>query len=144
MLGKRFRSDKAGIAVEFAIVAPILLMLIVATVDIGLALSDYMKLTSAIRTSFDYALVKKDDDLAGIENRVKANAGSATVSAAATCTCDGAAMASCSVTCAGTMSKFITVTASQQYTPLFDWPFLPLEPGQDYMLIDIVGEFQVE
>lgn len=141
---KRLRSDEAAIAVEFAIIAPILLLLAVASIDIGLALSDYMKLTSAIRTSFDYALVKKDNDLAGIENRVKANASSATVSAVASCTCDGSAMGSCSATCSGTKSKFITVTVSQQYKPLFDWPFLPLESGHDYMLIDTTGKFQVE
>lgn len=60
---KDFIKNNTGIAaVEFAFIAPILLTLLIGTVDIGLYLNDKMKLEAISRAAAEYLIVSRDED----------------------------------------------------------------------------------
>lgn len=54
---RRFRSDRAQSLVEFALVTPMLLILVFGIIDFGLGLRAYISVTSATREGARYAAV---------------------------------------------------------------------------------------
>ncbi|WP_244571272.1 TadE/TadG family type IV pilus assembly protein [Mesorhizobium carmichaelinearum] len=158
------RHQKTGVsAVEFALVSPVLLLILAGTVDIGGALKAKFELSSAVSAGSNYALLNGDkvnssggSTLAGniatvVTSGLSGNGGSiqvvinngaslaynATTSAATQtgtaanadlCYCPGSSGAvawSTPVTCGsicsagGIAGKFVTITASKPYTPIF-------------------------
>ena len=158
------RHQKAGVsAVEFALVSPVLLVILAGTVDIGGSLKAKFELSSAISAGSNYALLNGDKvnstgggALAGniatvVTSGLSSNGGSiqvvinngatraynATTSTATQsgtaanadlCYCPGSSGAvawstpvACGSICSagGIAGKFVTITASKPYTPLF-------------------------
>ena len=158
------RHQKAGVsAVEFALVSPVLLVILAGTVDIGGSLKAKFELSSAVSAGSNYALLNGDkvnstggSALAGsiatvvtsglgsdggniqvIINNGASLAYNATTSTATQsgtaanadlCYCPGSSGAvawstpvACSSICSagGIAGKFVTITASKPYTPLF-------------------------
>jgi Flp pilus assembly protein TadG len=158
------RRQKAGVsAVEFALVSPVLLIILAGTVDIGGSLKAKFELSSAVSAGSNYALLNGDkvnssggSALAGniatvVTSGLSSNGGSiqvvinngatlaynATTSTATQsgtaanadlCYCPGSSGAvawstpvACGSICsAGSIAgKFVTITASKPYTPLF-------------------------
>ncbi|TSE02510.1 pilus assembly protein [Mesorhizobium intechi] len=158
------RRQKAGVsAVEFALVSPVLLVILAGTVDIGGSLKAKFELSSAVSAGSNYALLNGDKvnstgggALAGniatvVTSGLSGNGGSiqvvinngaalaynattstatqsGTASNADLCYCPGnagtvawSAPATCGSVCGagGLAGKFVTVTASKPYTPLF-------------------------
>ncbi|GLQ78307.1 hypothetical protein GCM10007881_18230 [Mesorhizobium huakuii] len=158
------RRQKAGVsAVEFALVSPVLLVILAGTVDIGGSLKAKFELSSAVSAGSNYALLNGDKvnstgggALAGniatvVTSGLSGNGGSiqvvinngatlaynATTSTATQsgtaanadlCYCPGSSGAvawstpmACGSICSGggIAGKFVTITASKPYTPLF-------------------------
>ncbi|WP_051370700.1 TadE/TadG family type IV pilus assembly protein [Mesorhizobium loti] len=158
------RHQKAGVsAVEFALVSPVLLVILAGTVDIGGSLKAKFELSSAVSAGSNYALLNGDkvnssggSALAGniatiVTSGLSSNGGSiqvlvnngatlaynaATSTATQTgtaanadlCYCPGNSGAvawsspvACGSICSagGLAGKFVTITASKPYTPLF-------------------------
>ena len=158
------RRQKAGVsAVEFALVSPVLLIILAGTVDIGGSLKAKFELSSAVSAGSNYALLNGDkvnssggSALAGniatvVTSGLSSNGGSiqvvinngatlaynATTSTATQsgtaanadlCYCPGSSGAvawstpvACGSICSagGIAGKFVTITASKPYTPLF-------------------------
>ncbi|AID29349.2 pilus assembly protein [Mesorhizobium loti] len=158
------RRQKAGVsAVEFALVSPVLLVILAGTVDIGGSLKAKFELSSALSAGSNYALLNGDKvnstgggALAGniatvVTSGLSGNGGSiqvvinngaalaynATTSTATQsgtaanadlCYCPGSSGAvawstpmACGSICSGggIAGKFVTITASKPYTPLF-------------------------
>jgi Flp pilus assembly protein TadG len=121
-------------AAEFALVLPILTVLLFGAVDVsGLAWAK-MQVGAAARAGASYALTYGFDE-AGI-NLAVANATGLTVTAGTpteTFGCPDAAIgiavaADDSTPCAGSgelPGNYVTVGASADYTPIFGWPGLP-------------------
>ena len=58
--GKRFVAGESGVsAIEFALIAPILVLILVAGLDLGLALRQRFELNSALNAATSYALVNR-------------------------------------------------------------------------------------
>ena len=132
---RRRGRDRAGVAaVEFALIAPLLITLLGAAVDLGNAIDRSIRLENAARTGAQYA-TRAPGDTAGAQAAALAvltaipgwSDASVTVSAMA-CTCLGANGAGTGTpnagtcgTCPGTSgeARYVTVTATRPFTPIF-------------------------
>lgn len=116
-----------AVAAEFAVVLPILILLIVGLFDYGGAVVMSTKLESAARAGLQYAM-KYPADAAGIVYAAQ-NATDDTTMTVGTptlfCTCGSstAAPVPCTSTCAaGTLRDYVSLTTSQTYTPPVGFP----------------------
>jgi Flp pilus assembly protein TadG len=125
--------DARGVtAVEFAIVAPGLLLLMICTIDLGMGLYRKMQVESSAQAGAQYAIAHGFS--ASIAN-VVVNATTFPGIAASPapnqfCGCassTGVTSASCSSTCAGggVAGTYVTVSAQGTYTTLLPYPMLP-------------------
>ena len=137
------KSERGTSAIEFAITAPVLLIGLIIVTDVGLAVSDRMRLDQAARAGAEFAMNSVDDDDT-IEDMVKASATGAygddlddvdsskipDVDAEMFCECPDApgAAASCTTLCTGDVvpSAFWRIEASKNYNGVFI-PSFPIE-----------------
>ncbi|MBL8583494.1 MAG: pilus assembly protein [Rhizobiaceae bacterium] len=159
----RFCQDKAGVStVEFAMVTPVILLIMAGTLDLGRALMTRFEVTSAVSASTNYALLNADrvnsksgsalateiatvaasslqsnqGDITVVINNgssVNVNNGtpqpSGTAANADSCYCPTmsgysvtwGSTKTCGSACSGggLAGKFVTITASKPYTPMF-------------------------
>ncbi|HEV7265132.1 MAG TPA: TadE/TadG family type IV pilus assembly protein [Falsiroseomonas sp.] len=111
---------RAGTAtLEFAIVAPVLVAILVGLMDWGLAVESRLRLQTAARAGAQYAITSPTDT-AGITAAVQAAAPDfASLSTSSTgiwCECGGTATA-CTNSCLAGMQRFLRVDVSHPYTP---------------------------
>ena len=109
------RRERGQSLVELAIALPMLLLLLLGTVDLGRAYADYVALKNAARDGAGYGILKPTDT-AGMTSRVLAAGVPSGTTATATCT------GSCAtVDATGT----VVVTASSTFSPVtlgfFSW-----------------------
>jgi len=71
--------------IEFALASPVLLLLLLGTIDLGRMYADYVGLKNAARDGAGYGILKPTDT-AGMESRVLAAGVPAGTTATATCT----------------------------------------------------------
>ncbi len=135
------RSTRGTSAIEFAIMAPILIVGLLIVTDVGLAVNDRMRLDQAARAGAEFAM-NSVDEADTIEDMVKASATGAygddlndvdssripEVEAEMYCECPGApgVSASCSNLCAGDIvpSAYWRIEARKD----FDGVFVPAFP----------------
>lgn len=137
--GKAFREARRGaVAVELALLAPVLAFMLVGAIDFGNYIYQRMQLKNASRAGAQYAIQSSSDpfDNAAIDAVVRAasniDAG-ASVTSGAFCGCvDGSESAPdslgvCSGTCAGGEfpALFVRVTVSDTFSTLFPYPGIP-------------------
>jgi Flp pilus assembly protein TadG len=109
-------------ALEFAVVAPVLLLLMLGANDFGNALQQWTRLETAARAGAQYALAFPTDQT-GIEEAALNGlqptwqAGTAVT---VQCSCDATAQA-CSAACTGEIR--ITITTRRAFEPLFFFLF---------------------
>jgi Flp pilus assembly protein TadG len=119
MRALRHRRRAGTATVEFAIVAPVLLMIVLGLMDWGLALEQRLRLQTAVRAGAQFALTAPTDT-AGITAAIRAAAPDlASLSANSSgvwCECAGTAM-SCTGSCLPGLQRFLRVDASHPYTP---------------------------
>lgn len=127
---------RGSIAVEAALIIPLLTLLFAGAVDFGAAMMARTELFNAVHAGVLYALVYPDN-LAGAITAVgqasSTEAGAGTISATATASCrckDGTTISgSCSATSACSASKddyqIINISATQNYNLLISFPGLP-------------------
>jgi Flp pilus assembly protein TadG len=147
-----FFLDVAGaVAVELGILAPLLVILAVGIVDLGNLLNNDQALAAAARIGAQYARnsttcqtgiqVLNTPQVStacgnGIQsamtNSMNYSAGALTFPASfpLTCQCDDATAIACTSSCAAAARPapnrvFITVSASQSFTPMIAWPGMP-------------------
>ncbi len=133
VLSAALRCRKGASAVEFALVAPILVAMLVALGDLGTAVFERMEVASAAQAGAQLAATK-GWDAASIENAVTSASGLATITATPaptqSCGCpSGGAITTvqCGSACpdgapAGT---YVTVNAQAQYSTIVSYPGLP-------------------
>lgn len=143
MLTRLLRARRGAAATEFALLMPVLAVLIVAAWDLGSAYNHYVRLTGAVRTAFSFVLAGKGADLPGITKYVQANAPNATVNPVMECTCNGIVQI-CATACNTNFARYVRITATDRYTPIFAWPYIPLADGEDYVEMSTTLEMQVE
>lgn len=120
------RADSRGIAaVEFAIIAPVVLLLLAGATDLGRAVESSIRLENAARAGAQFAL-RAPNDTAGIRAAAEAGAGpGATVTVTRPpCQCPTAtgangAVVDCNASCATGMARYVRISITQPFVPLF-------------------------
>lgn len=125
-------------AVEIALTMPILLLMIVAVVDVGMALHRKMTMEQAAKVGTQFGMLRKpiQGDVTNIrtaaQNALPAswfeagNSEPATVTPALTCECPSLGTVACSTTCpAGEQrTTLLTITVTKVHKPLFNYPLM--------------------
>lgn len=131
----RFLENTNGVAaVEFVLIAPILLLLLIGLVDFGLYINAKMKLENMARASSEY--VRNGGDPNNLTADVLAYSGSSdsansfddiTLTTSNVCECDDNVETDCATGCAadGYMREFIIINLDMTYNTLFPYPGLP-------------------
>lgn len=131
---KNYFSSECGVAaVEFSMLAPILILLMVGVMDMGLYVRDKMKLEQISRASVDYVLnggLEENIQTEVLEYYDSEHVSDYTVTAERVCTCsDGVAQDCGAVTCDfGDYSRqYVQVSINRNYSTLFPYPGIPEE-----------------
>lgn len=141
----RLRGEDSGVAaIELALVAPILALIIVAIVDFGLAYARQMTLANGVRAGVQYAMVRRpvQGNTGAIAQTVADNASvpvaNVTVSWVCTCSDSGGAAPTCSVSdCGGTdVDHSIRISVTESYTMILSYPGMsnPINLGDQVLL----------
>lgn len=129
----RFARDDHGIAaVEFAFVAPVLVLLLVGMIDFGMYINQRMQLENLARSATEYVI--KGGSEANVMSDVIAGSGQIedeemdeiTSSASSTCECDDGVEVICGDGCGGGYERrFYAFELTRTYTPMFPYPGIP-------------------
>ena len=105
-------------AAEFAIMAPVLILLVFGTYDLGNAIQLDLRLERVARAGAEYAIANSSDETA-IKNFVLgASPDLLAAEVTVSCGCAGVAMASCSALCASTAAHTVSIAVQRSVTPL--------------------------
>lgn len=121
-------------AAEFAIVAPVLLSLFGAAMDLGSAIERSIRLANAARAGAQYATAAPSDTTgaSSLASSLITDLTGSSVTVVATCACPSSTTTStgnavpCNSTCGSGMAQYITVTVTAPFTPIF--PFSSMLP----------------
>lgn len=126
------KEDRGNMAVEFALLSPIFLILLAAVADYGIAALELSELRAAARAGVQ-AVLNDRNDLDGALAAVEAVAPDADIEVEKVCECsDGSEVACAGEICpSGGVRQIVTVTASRDLVLMVPWPGfqdpLPLE-----------------
>ncbi len=129
-----FRCDSGMAAVEFAILASVLLLIIMGLSDYGLAIYYRMQVESASLVGAKYAAAYPTDTAgitAAVNNATPISAFTSVVPVKV-CECADAlgTSVSCSTTCPGSsLNEYMSVTVTYSYVPMFANSYLTIETG---------------
>jgi Flp pilus assembly protein TadG len=128
------RSCQGSVAVEFALVVPVIIVIGVGIVDFGMLAAKSAGLVASARIGGEYAR-HHPLDTTGIQYSMQSAMSSAPALTFPTkfawsCECDDATPIACSQSCStngrpGPNRVFMRVSASQIFTPLVPWPGFP-------------------
>lgn len=127
------QTDKGVAATEFALAAPMLILLMVGILDLGSYIHDRLKLEQISRAAADYVVQGGSEEnitLDVLSYYDATRTDSYTVVAERVCTCnDGAAQDCSAVSCEfGDYSRqYIQVTIDRTFSTLFPYPGIPSE-----------------
>ncbi|MDB5316891.1 MAG: hypothetical protein JWO24_2735 [Rhodospirillales bacterium] len=112
--------NRRGVAaVEFAVIAPVLIILLAGAANVGLAVDHTIQLSNAARAGAQYAIANQNDLTGAATAALAALPGSnPPPTAIMTCTCPpsgqstGGTAVGCTTTCATGMARYVTVTVT--------------------------------
>ena len=128
MTWKHSRGKREGaVAVEMAVLAPILLLMVIGLLDYAGAIQRSIRLEGAARVGVQTALADPSD-LAGIRAATLAasdlEADITEITAERICTCGDGTVIDCGNVCADGRRVFVDVTVSQPYRTILPYPGL--------------------
>ena len=123
---------KGTAMVEFALVAPFLLLTMSGTWDFGNAIIQHERMESAARAAVAYGIQNPTTatDFAGMTQAARNDANDAKnalqIAATQTCTCPGGGAVACNGVSAGNVPPwtYIQVQVQEPYTTVFPYPFV--------------------
>lgn len=122
--------DRGISAVEFGLIMPFLLVLLLGLMDFGAAGIHRMQMANSVRAGLQYAMVRRpvEGDLSGIEAAVDKAApeaeGPRTRTVTLYCQCPDGTAAACTATCAtGDRSSYVSIVMQEQYRMILGLPF---------------------
>ena len=126
------RCSRAAVAVELALLTPVLMLMLLGVIDFGGAIYERMQLTSAARAGVQYAgqSANNVNDTAGILQAVQTagslDAGDITITTTQFCGCADGSAATCGDTCGGggSAGTYVSITVVEQYSTIFPYPGL--------------------
>ena len=120
---------RGAVLVEFALSAPLLLLLLAGVLDFGMALRTATSVADAARAGAQFGSLSAANALntAGMKtaalNAAPGIAGM-TASAAKSCQCAGGGVVNCTGSCAGGMLVYVTVTTAATAPTVFNYSVL--------------------
>lgn len=127
---KRTLRDRGSALVEFALVSPLLLLVLLGAIDFGRVSYEAMALTNGARAGVQYGAqsIGKSSDLSGMQTAaIRSTSLDVTgVAAAASrrCECDGTLIL-CTASCGGVTRVYVTVTTSKNFFTITQFPGFP-------------------
>jgi Flp pilus assembly protein TadG len=131
---RRSVSCNGNVAAEFALLAPMIIVIAVGIADFGMLATKSATLAGTTRIGAEYGRLYPADTI-GIQNCMQSSmtfAPTLTFPASfpQSCECDDRTSIACSESCAtvgrpGPNRVFIKISASQAFTPLVPWPGIP-------------------
>jgi TadE-like protein len=128
-----FGSDGSA-AAEFALLAPTIILIVAGISDFGMLATNSAALAASTRIGAEYAR-GHPTDIGGIQNSMQRAMRSTPAlifpaSFPESCECDDGMSIACTESCAtigrpGPNRVFVTISASQAFTPLVPWPGIP-------------------
>lgn len=126
------RCERGVAAVEFALIVPVMMLILAAIVDFGLYIHDRMRLDDLARATAEYVVQGGDQD-AAVTNIVEtsnifaegaADGTPVTSEALEECSCGDGVRVDCEDTCENGefMRRYFAVTLEKDFTPFFAWP----------------------
>lgn len=128
---KLFRlKDKSGsVAIEMALLAPVLVILLTGMFDFGFAVYERMKLASAVRAGIQYALHHSaDPDIVRqtVLGALGAESVGTTVTVSQTSECSDGSAVGADGSCANSWRRtFVNISAERPHATLFQYPAVP-------------------
>jgi Flp pilus assembly protein TadG len=130
-LFRSIMADSSGVGlIELAFILPILLLLILGTIDLSRFVAARLDLEQAAQRTTDYALALRPTNANGtyLKNEAVAASGvpAANVTVDIFLECDGVRQSSFNNTCASgeTRARYVSVSIVEQVQPIFDWASL--------------------
>ena len=127
--------QKGSAVVEFAVVLPVLVVVLMGTIDFARVMYWAMALTNAARAGVQYGALSlaNSADTAGIQTAAQNSAASdlpggiAAPIVARTCSCNGGAATAgvCSASCTNPLRVFVSVTTTKTFTTAMHYPGVP-------------------
>jgi Flp pilus assembly protein TadG len=120
-------------AIEFAIIAPVLMLMTICTIDMGIGFYRYMQVESAAGVGAQSAALhgfNTSNIASAITNATSYSGISASPAPSQFCGCpstSGIEVATCGSTCTGgaAAGTYVTTSAQSTYTPIMSYPLLP-------------------
>lgn len=117
------RDDTAVSAVEFALIAPVLMILMLGMFDYAVLIFHKMELVGAVRSGAQYALIDSSATAAikqTVINSTNLPTNTLNVTVTNFCECPDGSGTACGGTCAtGSVHYYTRVSGSYDYTPIF-------------------------
>ncbi len=120
----RLKRDARGtIAVEFALIAPVLIFMTMGVADYGRAMTQRSQLDAAARAGLQ-VLLRNFNDVNGARTAAQGMAAGASVTATVVCVCPNGATISCtSGNCpTGVKKRTATIAVTRPFAMLVPWP----------------------
>jgi Flp pilus assembly protein TadG len=123
LLNRLLRDARGAIAVEFALTAPVFILMLIGLADYGLAARQRSTLDAAARSGLQ-ALLNNPGNMVQAKTVAETIAADATVDAGMACSCiDGSTVDCTAGTCAnGAPRRVVIVSATESHALLFPWP----------------------
>lgn len=124
-----WRDESGASAVEFIMMAPIFIVLLVGTVDFGFFMTEKMRLQTVAQVTADYVSQTQVDDNAQVvaAESYDGDFEDVTLTSNFTCECSDGTAQECPVSCGDDdyQRRFVDVSASAVFEPIFPYPGLP-------------------
>jgi len=124
------RSRRGAVAVEFALIAPVMVIALIALADYGLMVYQNTQLSEAASAGARFALQPgNEDNDAGIQAAALAalpDSLDASVAVTRECRCPTGAAVDCGSTCSGdvTPGRYVRILVTCPYAMIFDYPYI--------------------
>jgi len=121
---KRFRYNQDGAsAVEFALIAPVMIVMLLGLLDYAIGAFHSMELESAARSGAQYAMLDSSDTSViqtTVENSTNLDTDNLTVTITEYCECSDGSTVACAGSCGtGDVRGYMEILATYAHTPIF-------------------------
>ncbi|MCB1650884.1 MAG: pilus assembly protein [Alphaproteobacteria bacterium] len=124
-----FKSRSGASAVEFALLAPLLILMLIGTVDFGFFTMERMRLQNTAAAAADYVARAKDDTNVQTvaQESYAGDFSDVTLTSDFVCMCSDGSEQTCPVSCGASdyQRRYVSVNASRTFQPLIMYPGIP-------------------